>query len=105
MIMLAVDVTARQQPVKTWKQCKKLWFESLLEKLVKTSLMACNFFGCFCYEICESKICSKIVDQKECLMSIALELLITVNNDFDLLKRAITGDETCVFGYDVEMKV
>jgi len=37
-------------------------------------------------------------------MSIAQELLNDVNDDPDLLKRVITGDETWVYGYDVETK-
>ena len=43
-------------------------------------------------------------DQKNCRMSIAQKLLNDVNDDPDLLKRIITGDETWVYGYDVETK-
>ena len=43
-------------------------------------------------------------DQKNRRMSIAQELLNDVNDDPDLLKRVITGDETWVYGYDVETK-
>lgn len=43
-------------------------------------------------------------DQKDCRMNIAQELLNDVNDDPDLLKRVITGDETWVYGYDVETK-
>ncbi|XP_046975163.1 protein GVQW3-like [Vanessa cardui] len=42
--------------------------------------------------------------QKQRRISIAQELLNDVNNDPDLLKRVITGDETWVYGYDVETK-
>ncbi len=43
-------------------------------------------------------------DQKERRMSIAQELLNDVNDDPDLLKRVITGDESWVYGYDIETK-
>lgn len=44
-------------------------------------------------------------DQKNRRMSIAQELLNDVNDDPDLLKRVITGDESWVYGYDIETKV
>lgn len=40
-------------------------------------------------------------DQNNCRLSFALELL---NDDPDLLKRAITGDETWIYVYDVKTK-
>lgn len=43
-------------------------------------------------------------DQKNNRMNIAQELLNDVNNDPSLLERVITGDETWVYGYDVETK-
>ena len=43
-------------------------------------------------------------DQKNRRMNIAQELLNDVNDDPDLLKRVITGDESWVYGYDVETK-
>lgn len=43
-------------------------------------------------------------DQKQLRMEIAQESLNEVNNDAELLKRVITGDETWVYGYDVETK-
>ncbi|XP_046959645.1 protein GVQW3-like [Vanessa cardui] len=43
-------------------------------------------------------------EQKQRRISIVQELLNDVNNDPDLLKRVITGDETWVYGYDVETK-
>jgi len=42
-------------------------------------------------------------DQKQRRVDIAQELN-EVNNDPDLLKTVITGDETWVYGYDVETK-
>jgi len=43
-------------------------------------------------------------DQKSRRMSISQEMLNDVNDDPDLLKKVITGDETWVYGYDVETK-
>ena len=43
-------------------------------------------------------------DQKTHRMTIAQEMLNDVNDDPDLLKRVITGEESWVFGYDVETK-
>ena len=37
-------------------------------------------------------------------MTIAQEMLNDVNDDPDLLKRVITGDESWVYGYDDETK-
>ncbi|XP_046964592.1 uncharacterized protein LOC124533404 [Vanessa cardui] len=53
-----------------------------------------------------AKFVSKLLnfEQKQRRISIAQELLNDVNNDPDLLKRVITGDETWVHGYDVETK-
>ena len=42
--------------------------------------------------------------QKNRNMSITQDLLNDVNDDPDLLKRIITGDETWVYGYDVKTK-
>ncbi|XP_025262232.1 protein GVQW3-like [Camponotus floridanus] len=43
-------------------------------------------------------------DQKQRRVDIAQELLNAVNDDPDLFKRVITGDESWVYGYDVEIK-
>ena len=43
-------------------------------------------------------------DQKTRRMNIAQEMLNDVNDDPDLLKRVISGDESWVYGYDVETK-
>ena len=53
-----------------------------------------------------AKIVPKLLnfDQKNRRMSIAQELLNDVNDDPDLLKRVITGDESWVYGYDIETK-
>ena len=43
-------------------------------------------------------------DQKTRRMTIAQEMLNDVNDDPDLLKKVITGNESWVYGYDVETK-
>lgn len=43
-------------------------------------------------------------DQKQHRINIAQDMLNDVNDDPDLLKRVITGDESWVYGYDVETK-
>ena len=43
-------------------------------------------------------------DQKIRRVTIAQEMLNDVNDDPDLLKMVITGDESWVYGYDVETK-
>ena len=43
-------------------------------------------------------------EQKQRRMEVAQESLNEVNDDAELLKRIITGDETWVYGYDVETK-
>ncbi|KAG8259209.1 hypothetical protein J6590_108756 [Homalodisca vitripennis] len=43
-------------------------------------------------------------DQKQHRMNIANEMLESVRNDPNLLQRVITGDESWVYGYDVEIK-
>ena len=43
-------------------------------------------------------------DQKNRRMTIAQEMFNEVNEDPDFLKRVITGDESWVYGYDVETK-
>jgi len=44
-------------------------------------------------------------DQKENRIEISHELLANVNGNENFLKDIITGDETGVYGYDVETKV
>ncbi|XP_011859020.1 PREDICTED: putative uncharacterized protein FLJ37770 [Vollenhovia emeryi] len=43
-------------------------------------------------------------DQKQHRINIATELLDSVRDDPNLLQRVITGDESWVYGYDVETK-
>ncbi|XP_011859147.1 PREDICTED: putative uncharacterized protein FLJ37770 [Vollenhovia emeryi] len=44
------------------------------------------------------------IDQKQHRINIATELLDSVRDDQNLLQRVITGDESWVYGYDVETK-
>ena len=43
-------------------------------------------------------------DQKQDRMNIAKELLNSVRNDPNLFQRVITGDESWIYGYDLETK-
>ena len=53
-----------------------------------------------------AKIVSKLLnfEQKQRRMDIAQEMLTTFNDDPDLLKEGITGDESWMYGYDIETK-
>ena len=44
-------------------------------------------------------------DQKENRVEISQELLANANGNENFLKNVITGDETLVYGYDVETKM
>jgi hypothetical protein len=44
-------------------------------------------------------------EQKQNRFTVSQELLDRSNTDENFLKNVITGDETCVYGYDVETKV
>jgi len=44
-------------------------------------------------------------DQKQNRVDVSKELLDRANDDANILKNIITGDETWVYGYDVETKV
>ena len=44
-------------------------------------------------------------EQKQHRMDIPQEMLTTFNDDPDLLKTVITGEESLVYGYDIETKV
>ena len=43
-------------------------------------------------------------EQKQCHMDIAQEMLTMSNDDPDLFKKVITGDESWVYGYEIETK-
>jgi histone-lysine N-methyltransferase SETMAR len=44
-------------------------------------------------------------DQKQNRVDVSQELLDRANNDDNILENIITGDETWVYGHDVETKV
>ena len=58
--------------------------------------MPSNFYECFRHEAG----CS----EDQCPMEIAQDMLTTFNDNPDLLKKIITGDESWVYGYDSETK-
>ena len=51
-----------------------------------------------------AKIVAKLLkfEQKQHRLDIAQEMLTTCNDDPDLLKKFITGDESWMYGYDIE---
>jgi len=57
------------------------------------------------------RVCAKFVprlltdDQKENHVEISQELLANANSNENVFKNIITGDETWVYGYDVETKM
>ena len=52
------------------------------------------------------KIVTKLLnfEQKRRHMDIVQEMFTTFNDDLDLLKKIVTGDELWVYGYDIETK-
>ena len=44
-------------------------------------------------------------DQKQNCVDISQELLANANGNVNFLKNIITGDETWIYGYDVETKM
>ena len=57
--------------------------------------MPINFYGCFSHETCGSEDCSNSAkfEQKQRRIYIVQEMLTTFNDESDLLKTVITGDE------------
>ena len=43
-------------------------------------------------------------EQRQRRMDIPQEMLVAFNDNSDLFKKVITGDETWVYGYDIETK-
>ena len=54
-----------------------------------------------------AKIVPKLLkfEKKQRRMDIAQEMLTSFNHDPDLLKKVIIGDESWVYGYDIETRV
>ena len=53
-----------------------------------------------------AEIISKLLnsEQKQHRMDIAQEMLMTFNDDANLFKNVLTGDDSWVYGYDIETK-
>ena len=68
--------------------------------------MPSNFTDILGMKQAEAKIVPKLFyfEQKQCRRDIAQEKLTTFNDDPDLLKKVITGDELSVYSYDIETK-
>ena len=65
------------------------------------------FTGVLGMKCAAAKIVLKLqnFEQKQRRMDIAQKMLTAFNDDTDLLKKLITGDESWVYGYDIEIKV
>ena len=44
------------------------------------------------------------IEKNQCRMDIAQEMLAMFKNNSDLFKKVITGDESWLYGYDIEIK-
>ena len=66
-----------------------------------------QFYGCFSHEICGSEACSKIA--KFCVETTSRGHrsgdVDNCNDDPDLLKKIVTGDESWIYGHDIKTKV
>ena len=68
--------------------------------------MPSNLYGFFRHKTCGSEDCLKLLnfEQKSRRMDITQKMLMTLNNDPDLRKKVVAGDQSWVFGYDIETK-
>ena len=86
---------------------RRITIREVAENVV-ISVGSCHaiFSDILCLKRVTAKFVSRLLnfDQKTRRMTIAQEMLNDVNNDPDLLKRVITGDELQVYDYDVETK-
>ena len=66
--------------------------------------MPSNFYRRFRRETCDTEDCSKIAKfwANSRSMAISEKTLTTFNNDSVLLKKVITGDESWMYGHDIE---
>ena len=65
-----------------------------------------NFTDLLSMKRAAAKIVTKLLnfEQKQHCLDIAQEMLTTFNDDPELLKEVISGDESWVYGYDIETK-
>ena len=83
---------------------------TIIEVAEDVGISVGSFHAIFSDILCLKRVAAKFVPklrnfyQKTRHMTIAQEMLNDVNDDPDLLKRIITGDESWVYGYDVETK-
>ena len=108
MTMFVLIARACQQPMKPLKQWRK-WFWIIAELLLEGWLCwhsQAIFTDVLGLERAAAKIVPKLLnfEKKQCRMDIAQNMLATFNDDSDLLKKVITGNESWVYGYDIETK-
>ena len=91
-----VCIVVRQQAMKTLKQSYDLGLGSC--QAIFTDVLAMKHAA--------AKIVPKLLNfkQKQRHKVIGQEILATFNDDPDLLKMVITGEESCLYGYDIEIK-
>ena len=106
MTMPDLDAQVRQQPLET-QDNRRITIREVADD-VRISFGSCQAF--FTDVLGMKRAATKIVPklqnfrQKQCLMDIAQEMLTTFSNYPDLLTKFITGDESWVYGYDIETK-
>ena len=107
IIMLILVAQARHQTMKTLKQWTK-WFWIIAESLLERSFGACQaiFRDVLGIKSTAAKIIPKLLnfEKKQSRVDLAQEMLTTLNDDSDLLKKAVTADESWVYGYDIKTK-
>ena len=97
MTILVLVAQTHQQPKKTLKQWRKwFWIISYLISFGSSQAIFADILGV-------KRVTAKIVP-KQHRMDIAQEMLKTFNDDLDLLRKVITGDELWVYGYDIKPK-
>ena len=65
--------------------------------------MKSNFYGCFRHETCGREDCSKITEFSA-KTTLHGHRSVDVDDDPDLLKKVITGNESWLFGYETGTK-
>ena len=73
---------------------------------ISFGLCQANFTDVLGMKCAAVKIVPKLIniEQKQCRMDSAQEMLAMFNNNSDLFKKVITGGESWLYGYDIEIK-
>ena len=111
MTILVLVARARQQHFEAVKKInlnnRRITIKEVADD-VSISFSSCQaiFTDVLCMKSAAAKIVPKLLnfEQKQRHMDIAQEILMTFNDDPDLLKKVVTGNESWVYGYDIETK-